>query len=232
MAKKTRKIIWITIGTLVVIIIAALIGVGFYMVNYSLGVDENRYEKSVLENNQLFRHFPESQEFAIGLREEGILKDTTIIVNGLKRHAYYAASEVADGKTAVIVHGYRDNALTFMFLAKIYRENLGCNVILPDLYGHGHSDGDAIRMGWLDRLDVLDWCEWSKNFFGGNTRIVIHGVSMGAATTMCVAGENTPDYIKCFVEDCGYTSVWDEFAKELKVRFGLPTFPILDVSGL
>ena len=37
---------------------------------------------------------------------------------------------------------------------------------------------------------------------------------------------------KCFVEDCGYTSVWDEFAGELKNRFGLPAFPLLDIASL
>ena len=30
-----------------------------------------------------------------------------------------------------------------------------------------------------------------------------------------------------FVEDCGYTSVWDIFSNELKLRFGLPEFPVL-----
>ena len=50
---------------------------------------------------------------------------------------------------------------------------------------------------------------------------------MGAATTMMTAGEDTPDQVKCFVEDCGYASVWDIFSNELKLRFDLPEFPIL-----
>ena len=50
---------------------------------------------------------------------------------------------------------------------------------------------------------------------------------MGAATTMGVAGERLPDYIRCFVEDCGYTSVWDEFACQLRGQFGLPPFPLM-----
>lgn len=56
---------------------------------------------------------------------------------------------------------------------------------------------------------------------------VVHGISMGAATTMMVSGEPQPDYVKCFVEDCGYTSVWDQFSKELKEQFGLPQFPLM-----
>ena len=56
---------------------------------------------------------------------------------------------------------------------------------------------------------------------------------MGAATTMAVAGEKTPDYVEFFVEDCGYTSVWDEFAGQLKEEFGLPSFPLMNTtSGL
>ena len=47
------------------------------------------------------------------------------------------------------------------------------------------------------------------------------------ATTMCVSGEQTPRYVKCFVEDCGYTSVWDEFSNEISARFSLPDFPLM-----
>ena len=48
----------------------------------------------------------------------------------------------------------------------------------------------------------------------------------GAATTMMTAGEDTPENVKVFIEDCGYTSVWDVFSSELQLRFGLPEFPI------
>ena len=50
---------------------------------------------------------------------------------------------------------------------------------------------------------------------------------MGGATTMMVSGEKQQPYVKCFVEDCGYTSVWDEFSHELKSSFHLPAFPLM-----
>ena len=67
--------------------------------------------------------------------------------------------------------------------------------------------------------------------------MVVHGISMGAATTMMVSGDvnqegNLMPFVKCFVEDCGYTSVWDEFRGELKGQFGLPAFPLLHTASL
>ena len=44
---------------------------------------------------------------------------------------------------------------------------------------------------------------------------------------MNISGMYTPSYIKCFIEDCGYTSAWDEFSYELKDMFGLSDFPLL-----
>ncbi|WP_158648489.1 alpha/beta hydrolase, partial [Candidatus Symbiothrix dinenymphae] len=86
--------------------------------------------------------------------------------------------------------------------------------------------------GWNDRLDVLKWLDVAQGIFGDSTHIVVHGISMGAATTMMLSGEKLPDNVKCFVADCGYTSVWDEFSHQLKARYSLPEFPILYATSL
>ena len=64
------------------------------------------------------------------------------------------------------------------------------------------------------------------------TQIVVHGISMGGFTTMCISGEKCPPCVKCFVEDCGYTSVWDEFASEMHNEFNLPAFPLMHTTSL
>ena len=90
-------------------------------------------------------------------------------------------------------------------------------------------------MGWKDRLDVMRWMAVADSLFRdstGTTRQIVHGISMGAATTMCISGENTPSYVKCFVEDCGYTSVWDEFHYEIGVMYGLPDFPLMYTTSM
>ena len=82
------------------------------------------------------------------------------------------------------------------------------------------------------RKDVLQWMDVAHHIYGDSTQMVVHGISMGGATTMMVSGEELPDYVKCFVDDCGYTSVWDQFKKELKEDFGLPAFPLMHTTSL
>ena len=179
-------------------------------------------------------------------KRQGALKDFYIENDrGETLHALYVAAAHPTLKTAVIVHGYTDNAVRMLMIGYLYSKEMGFNILLPDLYGHGMSEGNHVQMGWKDRLDVLQWTETADELFGRNhadsiasrsTKMVVHGISMGAATTMMVSGEvehgqYQQPFIKCFVEDCGYTSVWDEFRGELKEQFGLPAFPLLHTAS-
>ena len=145
-------------------------------------------------------------------------------------HAFYVRAPQPTAHTAVIVHGYTDNAIRMFHIGYLYNRSLGYNILLPDLRYAGLTEGNAIQMGWLDRKDVMQWIDAAPHIFGDSIRTVVHGISMGAATTMMLSGETLPDYVRCFVEDCGYTSVWDQFEKELKNLFHLPAFPLLYVT--
>jgi len=152
---------------------------------------------------------------------------------GYKLHAVYAPAkdpENAQG-TAIIIHGYTDNHLVFMYLTRMYRDEFNYNVMVPDLQFFGYSEGQAAQMGWLDRLDVEDWAAIAHDIFK-NDFTVVHGVSMGGATTMMMSGDPLPPYIRAFVEDCGYSSAWDQFAHNLKSDYHLPAFPILNSASI
>ena len=168
------------------------------------------------------------------LHQKGIFQDILRTdEEGYKLHAVYAPAkdpENAQG-TAVIVHGYTDNHLVFMYLVRMYRDEFNYNVMVPDLQFFGYSEGRAAQMGWLDRLDVEEWSLMAHDIFK-NDFIVVHGVSMGGATVMMMSGDPLPAYIRAFVEDCGYSSAWDQFAHNLKDSYHLPTFPILNSASI
>ena len=180
----------------------------------------------------MFENYPELRSWKDSLQQADALKDTFINAPDHARlHAYYVAAPSPTSKTAVIVHGYTDNAIRMMMIGYLYNKDLGYNILLPDLRYSGLSDGDAFRMGWLDRKDVMLWMDVAHHIYGDSIQMVVHGISMGGATTMMVSGEPQPEYVKCFVDDCGYTSVWDQFGKELKEQFSLPTFPLMHTAS-
>jgi len=130
---------------------------------------------------------------------------------------------------AILIHGYRSSHHSMIHYAQRYYD-AGYQVLTPDLRACGESEGKFLGMGWPDREDMREWISWILQK-DSQAKIVLHGVSMGAATVMMTSGEDTPDAVRAFVEDCGYTGVWDMFASELKLRFHLPQFPLLPIAS-
>lgn len=183
----------------VCVVLLAVLGLGSdYMLRYALRPSMEHSHDLSWRFHNIIDENPQLRPWADSLQRHHALRDTFVTMpTGERHHATYILAPRPTDRVALLVHG--------------------------------RSEGEAVQMGWLDRLDVMRWMEVANSRFGhdGSTRMVLHGVSMGAATVMCVSGETLPSYVKCFVEDCGYTSAWDEFEGELHDRFGLPAFPLL-----
>ena len=149
--------------------------------------------------------------------------------DNLKLHGYILKTENSD-KWAITVHGYTNKAESMSAMAYKYH-SLGYNILMPDLRGHGKSEGSYVGMGWHDRLDILKWIDLiiKEN---KDAKILLHGISMGAGTVMMVSGEELPENVKVIIEDCGYTSAKEQLAYNLKTMFKLPSFPILNFCSL
>ena len=226
-----KRIIYVII-IVVLLLTGCTIGGSFYMLNFSLTPDAKILSKDADSYPYMYRNYPFLRPWVDSLRQADALKDTFIInPHGIQLHAYYVAAPKPTDKTAVIVHGYTDNAIRMFMIGYLYNRDLGYNILLPDLQHQGESEGRAIQMGWKDRFDVLQWMNIANKIFGDSTQMAVHGISMGGATTMMVSGEEQQPFVKCFVEDCGYTSVWDEFAAQLKDQFGLPSFPLMNTTS-
>jgi len=107
--------------------------------------------------------------------------------------------------------------------------NAGYNVLMPDLRASGESEGSFIGMGWLDRLDVINWIDVILDDYP-SANIVIHGVDMGGDTGLMISGEPIKSNIKAVVADGAYTSAWEVLQPEFKTRHeDWPVFPLMEM---
>lgn len=224
---KKRTIAYWLIGIMVVCI-AILIGGSAFLLSYSLNPDKEAKENETI--SWIRENYSGTTEWMDSMTNVGALRDTFIInEKGVRLHAYYASCDSAMG-TVILSHGYTDEARRMMMLGKLYHDSLRFNILIPDHERHGHSEGEEIQMGWHDRLNIERWIGVSDSLWH-KAPTYLHGISMGAATVMMCSGDPLPPSVKGIIEDCGYTSVWDEFAGEIKNQFGLPVHPLMDIAS-
>lgn len=156
----------------------------------------------------------------------------TTSVDNLSLHASFIPAKEKDHRYAIIIHGIWDNHESIGIYAKHYL-NDGINCLLPDLRGFGKSEGDYIGYGLHDRLDIMEWISFiiKKD---PEAKIIIHGMSMGAATTLMTTGEYLPGNVKCAIADSSFTTLREQFAATYKSFKGsfVPTFIALFLARI
>ncbi len=153
--------------------------------------------------------------------------------DGLRLHGIYLPSKNKDETRCVLLaHGYSWQALQMVEYALWWRETYGVNVLMPDARAHGESEGRYIGMGWPERFDIHQWCEWLTSLHGENCKIALHGISMGGATCVLAAGEDPAPQVKLLIEDCCFSNAYEELAFQLSNDFGLPGFPFLPLADI
>ncbi|HIV73595.1 MAG TPA: alpha/beta hydrolase [Candidatus Pseudogracilibacillus intestinigallinarum] len=227
--KKWLKIIISLISCLFIVDVLA----GFYF--YHLAIE--RGPKEFLQNNSDLEVADETMdtflkgEWIKWKDEQPFVEMTMESDDGITLQGYYLAQEEESDKTVIFGHGYLGNALQMSLYGKYYYEELGYNLFMPNFRGHGKSEGDYYGFGWHDRLDMIKWIETLEGTYG-KKQIVLHGLSMGAATVLMVSGEDVPDEIKAIIADSPYTSVYDLFGYQMTRMFHLPKEPILTTTSI
>ncbi len=206
--KKIAKIITVTMIIIVLFISCISLYVGNYLYDYTLNPYSKHNISEKIETNEEV-----AQESRQWLSENSVnvsLKSQ----DDLNLHAAYIDQN--SHIYMIMVHGYRGDGASIISPIKQMKK-AGYNLLIPDLRGHGFSEGDYIGMGWDDREDIIQWIDYllSKD---PHASIILYGVSMGGATVMDVAGEKLPHQVKAIIEDCGYTSVWDIFKAHIDMN--------------
>ncbi|MDO5132567.1 MAG: alpha/beta hydrolase [Eubacteriales bacterium] len=134
--------------------------------------------------------------------------DTSLPGSSKTRRAAQEAENRRRHQYAVCVHGYGDVSDSMGLYARMYHDRYGMNVLLPDLRGFGRSDGIYVGMGHDESHDLLRWIDWILER-DPDARIILHGISMGAATVLMTTGRCLPEQVAAAVSDSSYTSARD-----------------------
>ena len=121
----------------------------------------------------------------------------------------------------ILFHGYKGSAERDLCGAVYRCFELGHNALIVDQRGAGSSEGHVVTFGVKESRDCLRWIDLVLNDIDGDVKIIITGLSMGAATVMTAAGYVLPKNVIGVLADCGYTSPRDIIKKVMK-DMGLP----------
>ena len=201
----------------IVFIILAVAG----LVAFKIGIIPKREKKPETDPKKVQRNEwrKANNDYLYSLNPEDISMKSP---DGLTLRAWYVPAEQPTNKFIICVHGYNCNGPDeCSHILKFYRNVRGYNYFLPDLRGHGRSEGNRIGFGYLDSKDILNWIDYLIKRFGEDIEILLYGISMGAATVMTVNESNPPEQVKLVIEDCGFTNAYEEMVNTVKDKLGM-----------
>ncbi|HEY2588285.1 MAG TPA: alpha/beta hydrolase [Tepidisphaeraceae bacterium] len=123
------------------------------------------------------------EELAFDVRDE----------NGspLKIAAWWIPHDRAEGRCAVLIHGYADAKVGAIAWAPVWH-SLGFNLLVVDLRAHGESGGSVCTAGFRERHDLAQVINELRTLRPDQTRqIVLVGISLGAAVAAAAAMETS-----------------------------------------
>ena len=106
----------------------------------------------------------------------------------------------------LMFHGYRGSAERDLSGGVQRCFKIGRSVLLVDQRCSCRSEGDVITFGIKEHRDGLTWVNFLVNHFGPDVKIILTGISMGAATVMMTADKDLPPNVLGILADCGYSS--------------------------
>lgn len=228
--------VWIALGALGTFLLAVLIAaiVCYFRMLYSpkrriLGADEYDippgdiyavFREDMIAWTKMIRSYP--------YREYAITSHDGLTLRG-KFFEYKPGAPIE-----LMFHGYKGNAERDLNGGVERCFKLGHSALLIDHRASGHSDGHTITFAILEKRDCLAWVDFAIREFGEDTKLILTGISMGAATVMNAAGEPLPPQVKYVLADCGYTSAREIISKVMR-EMGLPPkllYPCARLSGM
>lgn len=228
-----KKKLIITFMSLITFVIVGLIFAGNYF--YGEGIKrgtEVELHREASDVNPVASEEDQAllEEMNVWFDEQQTKQIEMTSYDDLNLAAQFIENEADKNRAVILAHGFRNTGEDMGKLTRLYYDR-GFDILLPDARGHGESEGDYIGYGWHDRLDYVDWIDLLIDTYDAE-EIILHGNSMGAAGVLMTSGEVLPEEVKGIIADSGYSTVKDELAHQLQHIYGLPAFPLLEVTSV
>ena len=151
--------------------------------------------------------------------------------DNLKLSGIFVRNTKPSKNIVILSHGYTASSSAMLCYTSYYY-NKGFNILAVDNRCHGESQGKYLGMGYLDHFDILKWIDKCKELLGNDCKIILHGVSMGAATVCITAGYNPPKNVKCIISDCAYDRISDVYKQTITSSTKILATPIIKGTSL
>ena len=147
------------------------------------------------------------------------------------RGKYYECKKGAP--IEIMFHGYQGNSERDLCGGVFRAFRLEHNVLLVDHRAGGASDGRIITFGINERRDCLGWIDLAVSHFGKDCKLILTGVSLGAATVMMASAERLPANVRYVLADCGYATAKDIIKKVIREMHLPPEilYPFVRLGG-
>ena len=136
--------------------------------------------------------------------------------DGYELHVEFLRNPEATAKYMIISHGYTDNRIGSLKYAGMYLD-LGFNVIIYDLRGHGLNRPERSTYGHLESQDLNCLITDTRSRYKDITVLGLHGESLGAGTTITVL--KYKPQVDFAVADCGFEDMDHVVGRQFKFRF-------------
>ena len=152
--------------------------------------------------------------------------------DGLKLAGKYY--EYQKGATIEIMfHGYKGNSERDMSTGVKRAHLCKRNALIVDQRASGYSEGHIISFGVNEVKDCMKWIEFVIEKFGKDVKIILTGISMGAATVMNASSMDLPKNVIGILADCGYDSaknITKKYIEDMKLPSNV-FYPFLKIGA-
>lgn len=127
---------------------------------------------------------------------------------------------VKSDKLVLIAHGLGANKSNFISVANMWYQ-LGYDVFIFDLRGHGLSQGHTVSFGAKESNDILSALKYLSTYYDFNkTKVIGYGVSFGASAMINAASRT--DAFKLLIVDSSFAKIRNMAVKTLDRMIIIP----------